>query len=79
MNRTDAVSKKCLYDWFKRFLEEKEIMDDEPRSDRFSTSVTTIQATYAGVTDAVKQSPAAFKMNNGGKLINIASKTSSKV
>ena len=39
--RTDAVSRKCVYDWFKHFREGKETVDDEPRSGRPSTSVTT--------------------------------------
>ena len=32
--RTDAVSRKCVYDWFKHFQEGKETVDDEPRSGR---------------------------------------------
>ncbi|GBO10831.1 hypothetical protein AVEN_75452-1 [Araneus ventricosus] len=39
--RTDAVSRKCVYDWFKHFREEKETMDNAPHSGRPSTSVTT--------------------------------------
>jgi len=39
--RTDAVSRKCVYDWFKHFREGKEPVDDEPLSGRPSTSVTT--------------------------------------
>ena len=39
--RTDAVSRKCVYDWFKHFREGTETVDDEPRSGRPPTSVTT--------------------------------------
>ena len=37
---TEAVSRKCVYDWFKRFRDEKETTEDEPRSGRPSTSRT---------------------------------------
>ena len=36
----EAVSRKCVYDWFKRFLEEKETTEDEPRSGQPSTNRT---------------------------------------
>ena len=36
----EAVSRKCVYEWFKRFREEKETTEDEPSSDRPSTSRT---------------------------------------
>ncbi|KAJ4445043.1 hypothetical protein ANN_06842 [Periplaneta americana] len=36
----EAVSRKCVYEWFKRFLEGKETIEDEPRSGRPSTSRT---------------------------------------
>jgi hypothetical protein len=29
---TKAVSRKCVYDWFKRFCDGKETTEDEPRS-----------------------------------------------
>ena len=35
-----AVSRKCVYEWFKRFRERKETNEDEPRLDRSSTSRT---------------------------------------
>ena len=28
---TEVVSRKCVYDWFKRFRDGKEITEDEPR------------------------------------------------
>jgi transposase len=31
---TKAVSRKCVYDWFKRFRDGKETTEDEPRSGR---------------------------------------------
>ena len=34
------MSRKCVYDWFKRFRDEKETAEDEPRSGRPSTSRT---------------------------------------
>ncbi|GBN79472.1 hypothetical protein AVEN_131700-1 [Araneus ventricosus] len=36
----DAVSKKCVFEWFKRFRDEKEDVEDEPRSGRPTTSTT---------------------------------------
>ena len=36
--RTEAVSRKCVYDWFKRFRNGKETTEDEPYSGRPSTS-----------------------------------------
>ena len=30
----EAVSKKCVYEWFKRFRDGKETVEDEPRSGR---------------------------------------------
>lgn len=36
----DAVSRKCVYDWFVRFRAGKESVEDEPRSGRPSTSRT---------------------------------------
>ena len=36
----EAVSSKCVYEWFKRFPEGKETTEDEPRSGRPSTSRT---------------------------------------
>ncbi|GBM24254.1 Putative uncharacterized protein FLJ37770 [Araneus ventricosus] len=36
----DAVSKKCVFEWFKRFRDGKEDVKDEPRSGRPSTSTT---------------------------------------
>ncbi|KAJ4448109.1 hypothetical protein ANN_10121 [Periplaneta americana] len=36
----EAVSRKCVYEWFKRFREGKETIEDEPRSGRPSTSRT---------------------------------------
>jgi transposase len=38
--RTEAVSRKCVYDWFKRFCDGKETTEDEPHSGRPSTSRT---------------------------------------
>jgi transposase len=38
--RTEAVSRKSVYDWFKRFRDGKETTEDEPRSGRPSTSRT---------------------------------------
>ena len=35
----EAVSRKCVYDWFKRFHDGKETTEDEPRSGRPSTAV----------------------------------------
>jgi len=37
---TEAVSRKCVYDWFKCFRDGKETTEDEPRSGRPSTSRT---------------------------------------
>ncbi|GBN20695.1 Putative uncharacterized protein FLJ37770 [Araneus ventricosus] len=36
----DAVSKKCIFEWFKRFRDGKENVKDEPRSGRPPTSTT---------------------------------------
>ncbi|KAJ4427673.1 hypothetical protein ANN_25322 [Periplaneta americana] len=36
----EAVSRKCVYEWFKRFRDGKETIEDEPRSGRPSTSRT---------------------------------------
>ena len=36
----EAVSRKCVYEWFKRFREGKETIEDEPHSGRPSTSKT---------------------------------------
>ncbi|KAJ4447940.1 hypothetical protein ANN_09949, partial [Periplaneta americana] len=36
----EAVSRKCVYEWFKRFREGKETIEDEQRSGRPSTSRT---------------------------------------
>ncbi|GBM92689.1 Putative uncharacterized protein FLJ37770 [Araneus ventricosus] len=36
----DAVSKKCVFEWFKRFRDGKEDVKDEPRSGRPPTSTT---------------------------------------
>jgi transposase len=35
---TEAMSRKCAYDWFKCFRDRKETTEDEPRSGRPSTS-----------------------------------------
>jgi len=37
---TEAVSRKCVYDWFKRFRDGKKTTEDEPRSGRLSISRT---------------------------------------
>ncbi|GBM62177.1 Putative uncharacterized protein FLJ37770 [Araneus ventricosus] len=37
----DAVSKKCVFEWFKRFRDGKEDVRDEPRSGRPPTSTTS--------------------------------------
>ncbi|GBM14672.1 hypothetical protein AVEN_97184-1 [Araneus ventricosus] len=36
----DAVCKKCIFEWFKRFRDRKEDVKDEPRSGRPPTSTT---------------------------------------
>ncbi|GBO14153.1 hypothetical protein AVEN_265739-1 [Araneus ventricosus] len=36
----EAVSKKCVFEWFKRFRDGKENPEDEPRSGRPPTSTT---------------------------------------
>ncbi|GBN04084.1 Putative uncharacterized protein FLJ37770 [Araneus ventricosus] len=36
----EAVSKKCVFEWFKRFRDGKEDVEDEPRSGRPPTSTT---------------------------------------
>ncbi|GBN10840.1 Putative uncharacterized protein FLJ37770 [Araneus ventricosus] len=36
----DAVSKKCVFEWFKRLRDGKEDVKDEPRSGRPPTSTT---------------------------------------
>ncbi|GBM87093.1 hypothetical protein AVEN_194089-1 [Araneus ventricosus] len=36
----DAMSKKCVLEWFKRFRDGKEDVKDEPRSGRPPTSTT---------------------------------------
>ena len=36
----EAVSRKCVYEWFKRFREGKETTEDEPRLGRPLTSRT---------------------------------------
>ncbi|GBN89060.1 Putative uncharacterized protein FLJ37770 [Araneus ventricosus] len=36
----DAVSKKCVFEWFKRFRDGKEDVKDEPRSGRPPISTT---------------------------------------
>lgn len=36
----EAVSKKCVYEWFQRFTDGKEDVKDEPRSGRPRTSTT---------------------------------------
>ncbi|GBM47827.1 Putative uncharacterized protein FLJ37770 [Araneus ventricosus] len=38
--KVDAVSKKCVFEWFKRFKNGKEDVKDEPRSGRPPTSTT---------------------------------------
>ncbi|GBO18995.1 Putative uncharacterized protein FLJ37770 [Araneus ventricosus] len=38
--KADAVSKKCAFEWFKRFRDGKEDVKDEPRSGRPPTSTT---------------------------------------
>ncbi|GBL84411.1 Putative uncharacterized protein FLJ37770 [Araneus ventricosus] len=38
--RVEAVSKKCVFEWFKRFRDGKEDVEDEPRSGRLPTSTT---------------------------------------
>ncbi|GBM33575.1 hypothetical protein AVEN_197324-1 [Araneus ventricosus] len=38
--KVDAVSKKCVFEWFKRFRVGKEDVKDEPRSGRPPTSTT---------------------------------------
>ncbi|GBL90206.1 hypothetical protein AVEN_130323-1 [Araneus ventricosus] len=38
--KVDAVSKRCVFEWFKRFRDEKEDVKDEPRSGRPPTSTT---------------------------------------
>ncbi|GBM74333.1 hypothetical protein AVEN_122145-1 [Araneus ventricosus] len=39
--KVDAVSKKCVFEWFKRFRDGKEDVEDEPRSGRPPTSTTS--------------------------------------
>ncbi|GBO24875.1 hypothetical protein AVEN_73141-1 [Araneus ventricosus] len=39
--KADAVSKKCVFEWFKRCRDGKEDVKDEPRSGRPPTSTTT--------------------------------------
>ncbi|GBN17328.1 Putative uncharacterized protein FLJ37770 [Araneus ventricosus] len=36
----DAVSKRCVFEWFKRFRDGKENVKDDPRSGRPPTSTT---------------------------------------
>ncbi|GBN25667.1 hypothetical protein AVEN_241669-1 [Araneus ventricosus] len=36
----DSVSKKCVFEWFKRFRDGKEDVKDEPRSGRLPISTT---------------------------------------
>ncbi|GBL97478.1 Putative uncharacterized protein FLJ37770 [Araneus ventricosus] len=36
----ETVSKKCVFEWFKRFRDGKEDVEDEPRSGRPPTSTT---------------------------------------
>ncbi|KAJ4451706.1 hypothetical protein ANN_03176 [Periplaneta americana] len=48
----EAVSRKCVYEWFKRFREGKETIEDEPRSGRPSTSRTP------EIIEKVRQMPA---------------------
>ncbi|GBN90884.1 Putative uncharacterized protein FLJ37770 [Araneus ventricosus] len=38
--KVDAVNKKCVFEWFKRFRDGKEDVKDEPRSGRPPTSTT---------------------------------------
>ncbi|GBN18077.1 Putative uncharacterized protein FLJ37770 [Araneus ventricosus] len=38
--KLDAVSQKCVWEWFKRFRDGKEDVKDEPRSGRQPTSTT---------------------------------------
>ncbi|GBL97454.1 Putative uncharacterized protein FLJ37770 [Araneus ventricosus] len=38
--KVDAVSKKCVFEWFKRFRDGKEDVKDEQRSGRPPTSTT---------------------------------------
>jgi len=40
MYGTEVVSRRCVYDWFKRFRDGKETTVVEPRSGRPSTSRT---------------------------------------
>ena len=37
---SEAVSRKCVFEWFKSFRIGKETTEDEPRSGRLSTSRT---------------------------------------
>ncbi|GBM32744.1 Putative uncharacterized protein FLJ37770 [Araneus ventricosus] len=36
----DALSEMCVFEWFKRFRDGKEVVKDEPRSGRLPTSTT---------------------------------------
>ncbi|GBL86616.1 Putative uncharacterized protein FLJ37770 [Araneus ventricosus] len=38
--KVDAVSKRCVFEWFKRFRDGREHVKDEPRSGRPPTSTT---------------------------------------
>jgi len=53
---TEAVSRKCFYDWFKRFRDGKETTEDEPRSGRLSTSRTpllTVSRSFMNIAKSV--------------------------
>ncbi|GBN49183.1 Putative uncharacterized protein FLJ37770 [Araneus ventricosus] len=39
--KVDAVSEKCVFEWFKRFRDGKEDVEDGPRSGRPPTSTTS--------------------------------------
>ncbi|GBM86535.1 Putative uncharacterized protein FLJ37770 [Araneus ventricosus] len=41
--KVDAVSKKCVFEWFKRFRDGKEDVKDEPRSGRPPTTPDNIE------------------------------------
>jgi hypothetical protein len=50
---TKAVSRKCVYDWFKRFPDGKETTEDEPRSGRPAADPNMACSSHSDLTTAV--------------------------
>ena len=63
--RREAMSRKCVYEWFKSFHEGKEMTEDEPCSGQPSTSRTP-RNDRESVTNAGIRSATDAKIDCGG-------------